>query len=197
MSQIRIMSRTRVLKASLVGLIGLACLVGVGLAEELPAAKQTHLGLYVTAEEAYEKWRADPDSVKVLDVRTVEEYVFVGHAPMAWNIPFTFQTHEWNEAGTRLTMRPNPDFVALVKGWAEPSETILVMCRSGGRSALAVDALAQAGYTHVYSIVDGMEGDTVKDPDSPDYGKRTKNGWKNAGLPWTYDLDRAHVRIRP
>ena len=34
-----------------------------------------------------------------------------------------------------------------------------------------------------------MEGDTVNDPESAYHGKRMKNGWKNAGLPWTYDLD--------
>lgn len=29
----------------------------------------------------------------------------------------------------------------------------------------------------------------MKDKNDPSYGKRTKNGWKNAGVPWTYDLD--------
>jgi hypothetical protein len=34
-----------------------------------------------------------------------------------------------------------------------------------------------------------MEGDLVDDPQSVFHGKRMKNGWKNSGLPWTYDLD--------
>ena len=38
-------------------------------------------------------------------------------------------------------------------------------------------------------LVDGVEGDKVSDPDSVFVGKRMKNGWKNSGLPWTYDLD--------
>jgi hypothetical protein len=38
-------------------------------------------------------------------------------------------------------------------------------------------------------IIDGMEGDMVDDPDSVFHGKRMKNGWKNSGLPWNYDLD--------
>ena len=54
---------------------------------DLPKGKQTTLGLYVTAAEAYDKWLAAPDAVKVFDVRTLEEYIFIGHAPMAWNIP--------------------------------------------------------------------------------------------------------------
>ena len=37
---------------------------------QLPEGKQTTLGLYVTAAEAYEKWKASPDKVMVLDVRT-------------------------------------------------------------------------------------------------------------------------------
>ena len=57
---------------------------------ELPKAKQTVLGLYVTAREAYEMWTSDPDNVKILDVRTPEEYFFVGHPAMARNIPIAF-----------------------------------------------------------------------------------------------------------
>ena len=55
--------------------------------ENLHKAKQTVLGLYVTAKEAYEKWQADPEKVMIIDVRTPEEYLFVGHPTMAWNIP--------------------------------------------------------------------------------------------------------------
>ena len=63
------------------------------------------------------------------------------------------------------------------------------MCRSRGRSAMAVNMLAKVGSQNVYTIVDGMEGDKVHDPENVYHGKRMKNGWKNAGLPWTYDLD--------
>jgi len=162
----------------------------------VPEAKQTSVGLYVTAAEAHEQWQADPETVRILDVRTVEEYIFIGHAPMACNIPFAFQTHEWDNTNNRFAMRPNSDFVALVSEWAKPNDTILLMCRSGSRSALSVNALAAAGFTNVYSILDGMEGDKVKDPASLFHGKRMKNGWKNAGLPWTYDLDPAQMRIK-
>ena len=50
------------------------------------------LGLYVTAKEAYEKWKAEPDKVKIIDVRTPEEYLFVGHPTMAWKIPVPSQS---------------------------------------------------------------------------------------------------------
>jgi rhodanese-related sulfurtransferase len=158
-------------------------------APKLPVEKQTTLGLYVTAREAYEKWRATPDRVAILDVRTPEEFFFIGHAGMAWNIPVAAQTYQWNAEKKQFPMRPLPDFVARVQKVARPDDTLLVMCRSGGRSALAVNLLAKAGFKNVYNITDGMEGDVVKSPDSVFRGQRLVNGWKNSGLPWTYDVE--------
>ena len=54
---------------------------------------------------------------------------------------------------------------------------------------MAVNLLAKAGFDKVYTITDGMEGDKVKDPNSVFDGTRLVNGWKNSGLPWTYDVD--------
>ena len=162
---------------------------------EIPKEKQTSLGLYVTAKEAFEKWKAEPEQVKVLDVRTPEEYMFVGHAEMAWNIPWWIMTHQWDDEKDRYVMIPNREFVAQVKELAEPKDTILVMCRSGDRAAMAVDALAKAGFTNVYNIIHGMEGDTVDDPENLYHGKRMKNGWKNSGSPWTYKIDRERAWV--
>ncbi|MFC1688880.1 rhodanese-like domain-containing protein [Pseudomonadota bacterium] len=162
---------------------------------ELPKAKQTELGLYLTASEAYVKWQADPDNVTILDVRTTEEYIFVGHAPMARNVPLVSQTYEWDENKQYFSMKPNPDFITQLKDFANPPDTILVMCRSGGRSAMAVNLLAQAGFKNVYNITDGMEGDAVKDPASVFMGQRLVNGWKNSGLPWTYKTDTEQMRF--
>ena len=163
-------------------------------AVELPEEKETFLGLYVTAWEAYEKWKANPDKVKVLDVRFPEEYVFVGHAEMAYNIPVALISYEPKDEKP-CSMTPNPRFVAEVKEWAKPNETILVMCRSGGRGAIAVNTLAKAGYKNVYNITDGMEGDLVTDPANSYFGKRMKNGWKNSGAPWTYDVNPEKMRL--
>ena len=162
---------------------------------KVPDKKQTSLGLYVTAKEAFEKWKAEPEQVKVLDVRTPEEYTFVGHAEMAWNIPFLFMTHQWDEEKNWYALRPNREFVAQVREWAKPNDTLLVMCRSGDRSAKAVDALAKAGFTNAFTIFDGMEGDSVKDPENLYDGKRMKNGWKNSGLPWTYKVERERAWV--
>jgi rhodanese-related sulfurtransferase len=150
--------------------------------------KQTVLGLYVTAREAYEQWKADPEKVKILDVRTPEEFLFVGHPSMAWKIPVAAQAYAWDAEKASFPMRLLTDFVSRVKEVAKPEDVILVMCRSGGRSAIAANLLAQAGFKHVYNIIDGMEGDSVEDPDSVFQGQRLINGWKNAGCPWTYNL---------
>ena len=155
----------------------------------VPEKKQTVLGLYVTAKQAHEKWRANPDAVKLLDVRTPGEYIFVGHAPMAHNIPSKFLEHQWDVGAKKPNLKDNPDFVSEVKRKFKPADTLLVMCRSGGRGAAAVNRLAAAGYKNVYNIIDGFEGDAIKDPQSYFTGKRLKNGWKNSGAPWTYKLD--------
>jgi rhodanese-related sulfurtransferase len=155
---------------------------------DLPKGKQTVLGLYVTAREAYEQYRAAPDRVKIIDVRTPEEFMWVGHAPIAWKIPFVAVTYQWDADKKQFPVHPLPDFLARVRQVATPDDTLMVMCRSGGRAAMAINLLAQAGFGKVYNIIDGMEGDAVQDPDSIFNGRRLKNGWKNSGCPWTYEL---------
>jgi rhodanese-related sulfurtransferase len=162
---------------------------GQTVKHELPKEKQTTLGLYITAKEAYEKWEANPENIKIIDVRTLEEYLFVGHAPMAWNIPLLFQLYQWDADKKWFPMKPNPDFITQVKQVAGPDDTLLVTCRSGGRSAMAVNQLAEAGFKNVFNITDGVEGDMIDDPESVFTGQRLKNGWKNSGLPFTYKVD--------
>ena len=165
------------------------------VSRELPKGKQTTLGLYVTAAQAYEKWKAAPDKVKVIDVRTPEEFALIGHPEMAWNIPLGFITYERKDGKTQHGVRMNAGFVAEVKKLAQPDDTLLVLCRSGGRSAMAVNQLAAAGFKYAYNVVDGMEGDKVRDPASVFQGKRMVNGWKNSGLPWNYSLDPEKILI--
>lgn len=145
-------------------------------------------GLYVTAARAYDMWKAAPDKVVLIDVRTPEEYAFVGHAEAAWNIPYAFVTYARKDGKTEYGPKLNAAFVDEVKRFARPGDTLLVMCRSGDRSAKAVDLLAAAGFKDAYIVIDGVEGDKVTDPDSVFVGKRMKNGWKNSA-PWVYTID--------
>ena len=156
---------------------------------DLPERKQTTLGLYVTSAEAFEMWSADKDHVVILDIRTPEEYLFVGHPAMAWNVPAFDQSYEWDAKQKHFPMVPNPDFVKTIKKLFQTDDTLLITCRSGDRSALAVNELAKAGYTRAYTITDGFEGGIVTDPESVFSGQHMLNGWKNSGLPYTYDLD--------
>ena len=156
---------------------------------DVPEGKQTRLGLYVTAREAFARWKADPERVRILDVRTPEEYLFVGHAAMAINIPIAFVKYQWNANKNEPVLEPNPDFISSAKRRFNTTDTILVTCRSGGRSAMAVNVLAEAGFKRVFNIIDGMEGDSVNDLASAYHGKRMKNGWKNSGSPWTYEVN--------
>jgi len=158
-------------------------------ASELPKSKQTSLGLYVTSKEAYDMWSKEQDKVKILDVRTQEEYLFVGHAEMATNVSLYFQSYEWDAEKNRFPMVANPDFIKQVKQIYETDDLILITCRSGGRSARAVDELAEAGFKNVYTITDGFEGDKVKDETSVFVGQRKVNGWKNSGIPFTNKID--------
>jgi rhodanese-related sulfurtransferase len=125
-------------------------------AQDLPAVTQAHRVL--TAREAYAKWQAESRKPIILDVRTAEEFLFVGHAEMAWNVPVAAQSYVWDSATVQFPMRPLPDFVSRVEQIAEHSDTLLVMCRSGGRIARAAELLTRTGFSNVYNISDGMEG---------------------------------------
>ena len=85
-------------------------------APELPRGKETILGLYVTAKEAYEKWKANPEREKILDDRTTEEFLFVGHPAMAWNIPaFSSDMNGWKNPGVPWTYEVAPEGILLPK----------------------------------------------------------------------------------
>jgi rhodanese-related sulfurtransferase len=151
--------------------------------------KQTTLGKYVTSLEAYLMWRGKPKEVTILDVRTPEEYSFVGHPDMAVNVPVLLFNAKFDPEKKAYGMDANPEFVAQVSKRLGKNDTILVLCRSGQRAATAVNLLAKEGFTNAYNIVDSFEGDMLNDPESVFNGKRMKNGWKNYGLPWTYSLN--------
>jgi rhodanese-related sulfurtransferase len=94
-----------------------------------------------------------PDGVWLLDVRENEEWA-AGYAPGARHIPL-------GELGARVAEIPQ-------------GETIYVICRSGGRSAHAAQALAAAGWQAV-NVAGGM------------------NDWAAAGRPMTTDSGAAPV----
>ena len=67
---------------------------------------------------------------------------------------------------------------------------MILIYRSGDRSAKAQDRLLQAGYTKVWYR---RRLRTIRRKAAHRDGQRAVNGWKNAGLPWTYKLDKAKM----
>ncbi|KAA3618939.1 MAG: sulfurtransferase [Calditrichaeota bacterium] len=143
----------------------------------------------LNAREAYDRWQSAPKNINILDVRTPGEYIFVGHAPMAHNIPIMFLESKWDVENERIHMPVNENFLAEVTRKFQQDDTLLVMCRSGSRSAKSVKILREAGFKNVYNIHDGFEGTTLKLADSYNFGQRIVNGWKNSGAPWTNKIE--------
>ncbi|CAN0627361.1 creatinine amidohydrolase [Burkholderia multivorans] len=108
----------------------------------------------------------------LVDVRTAEERKFVGHVPDSVHVPWA--------TGTSLTR--NPRFVRELEAKTGKDAVILLLCRSGNRSAQAADAAAKAGFTQVFNVLEGFEGDL-------DARQRRggQNGWRFHGLPWLQD----------
>ena len=117
-------------------------------------------------QEAYVLMQA---GAKLIDVRTQAELYWVGQVPgAAWV--------EWNSyPGGTL----NRDFVTQLARTASKDETIMFLCRSGGRSHMAAAVATQAGWQDCYNVLEGFEGD--RDPSQHRDGL---SGWKLAGLPW-------------
>jgi len=167
---------------------------------KLNKKKQTKLGLYMTAKQAYEHTMAKMDKTLFIDIRTPSELNYLGAATvMDAHVPTVFMdTTGWNDKKHRYNRATNKNFVAdinkaLKKKGLSKNDTIILMCRSGKRSASAVNVLKDNGYTKVYSVVDGYEGGKVKK--GANKGKRMKDGWKNSGLPWTYSLDKDYMYL--
>jgi rhodanese-related sulfurtransferase len=165
-------------------------------ADKVPESKRTPLGLYLTSKEAYDMKKEKGDAVFFVDVRSKAEAVFLGMPTVADALlpleEFNGESAPWNDKGNAYSSDMNLDFVpqmdALLKSKGlDKHATIVLMCRSGSRSALATGLLAKYGYDHIYSVIDGYEGDVVKE--GPQAGQRAVNGWRNAGLPWSYKLE--------
>ncbi len=181
---------TALLTALLFGVTALAAAPA-----DVPKDKQTKLGKYLTSVEAYDLLKKDRSKLLFLDTRTRAELAYVGvTSEIDANIPYVEVTDfwDWDDKGNRFKLEPNSSFGKEVEAMLQArgltkTDQVVLICRSGDRSAKAANLLADLGYTNVHTVVDGFEGDM-----SPD-GRRTVNGWKNAGLPWTYKLDKSKM----
>lgn len=109
----------------------------------------------------------------LVDVRSGEERKFVGHVPDSLHVAWA--------TGTALTR--NPRFVRELEVKVGGKEAVvLLLCRSGKRSALAAEAAAKAGFTQVYNVLEGFEGEI----DAQQH-RGVADGWRFRGLPWAQD----------
>lgn len=108
----------------------------------------------------------------LIDVRTVAEWSFVG-LPDLSSIGKEARPVEWNRFPDGA---PNPDFVSQAVDGLDTDQPILLLCRSGARSRAAAQALAAEGYSRLFNVTAGFEGDL--DADGHRHG-----GWKDT-LPW-------------
>jgi len=109
---------------------------------------------------------------RIVDVRTAEERKFVGHVPGTLHVAWA--------TGTALTR--NPRFVRELEAKVGRHDPVLLLCRSGKRSALAAEAAAKAGFTRVFNIREGFEGEL-----NAAQQRGTADGWRYQGLPWQQD----------
>jgi len=180
---------------TIAGLLAGLLFSGISFAE-IAKKKQTPQELYLTAVEAYDFVQKNGKDVLFIDVRTRAEVDFLGMPTVAdANIPYMLEGDwgQWDEKKSTFKLAPNSGFLPalekqLAKKGLNKQSKIVLMCRSGSRSAKAANLLSQAGYKNVYSVVDGFEGDKAKD--GAHKGQRVVNGWKNANLPWSYKLDK-------
>jgi rhodanese-related sulfurtransferase len=108
----------------------------------------------------------------LVDVRSPEERKFVGHVPDALHVAWA--------NGTALTR--NPRFVRELEAKVSKDQVVLLLCRSGKRSAAAAEAATKAGYLHAFNVLEGFEGELN------DRQQRGGNGgWRHHGLPWVQD----------
>jgi rhodanese-related sulfurtransferase len=165
--------------------------------------KQTSWHLYLTAQEAADIKAKRGNEILFVDVREPIEIMFTGFTDVVdVNIPFLLvNPSKWNPKKPVFAMEPNPDFAdsierALAERGLDKSAPIILMCRSGGtRGAPSAKALEGRGFEAVYVVVDGFEGSVDKKNSKGPW--RVVNGWKNAGLPWSYDLNPDKLYKRP
>lgn len=113
---------------------------------------------------------------QLVDVRSAEELKFVGQVPGSQHVPWA--------TGTALTRNPRfaRELEARLAKTGGKDAVVLLLCRSGKRSVLAAEAAAKAGFTNVYNVLEGFEGELDAD------GQRGHgDGWRFHGLPWSQD----------
>jgi rhodanese-related sulfurtransferase len=108
----------------------------------------------------------------LVDVRTGEERKFVGYVPGSLHVAWA--------TGTSLTR--NPRFLRELEAKVDKDAVVLLLCRSGKRSALAAEAATRIGFTSAFNITEGFEGELDEQ-----HRRGALGGWRVRGLQWVQD----------
>jgi rhodanese-related sulfurtransferase len=109
----------------------------------------------------------------LVDVRSGEERKCVGHVPESIHVAWA--------TGTSLTR--NPRFARELEAKVGGKDVVvLLLCRSGKRSAAAAEVATKAGMTRVFNVLEGFEGEI----DARQH-RGGADGWRFHGLPWVQD----------
>ena len=133
----------------------------------------------VPVEEVWGRLKSDASSA-LIDVRTRAEWTFVG-LPDLKQIGKQILTVEWQTSPDNRIDAAFPERLAIVldAAGAKKEVELFFVCRSGVRSRMAAEAMANAGYQRCRNVADGFEG-----PLDANRHRGQVAGWKAAGLPW-------------
>jgi len=96
----------------------------------------------------------------------------VGHVPESLHVAWA----------TGTAMQRNPRFVRELEAKVSKDQAVLLLCRSGKRSAAAAEAATKAGFNQAFNVLEGFEGELDLQ------GQRGhQDGWRHHGLPWVQD----------
>jgi rhodanese-related sulfurtransferase len=161
---------------------------------------KTVVGKYLSAVETVAFMKENAKNTIFIDVRSPEEIEYVGYSYlMDTNIPLSFNDiSKWDEKKKRYAGVDNKNFVSEVEAAIKAKglnkdANIVFMCRSGDRSAVAVNKMVEAGYKNAYTVEEGFEGQFSK----PEY-HRTLDGWKNNAPKdtWGYKLEKEKMYLK-
>ena len=128
-------------------------------------------------KEAWQLLQSNPRAVLV-DVRSSMEYLFVGHPVGAIHIPWMDEP-EWTVNKNFMPHLRQLMLGGIVADCGDGGAPILLICRSGRRSHDAALCLLQAGFSEVYNVSEGFEGNL-----DDHHHRSTQGGWRFHGLPW-------------
>jgi rhodanese-related sulfurtransferase len=133
----------------------------------------------VPVEEVWARLEKDSGTV-LIDVRTRAEWAFVG-LPDLERIGKRVLTVEWQTSPESRIDAAFPERLKKVldAAGADKDSELFFICRSGGRSRMAAEAMANAGYRRCRNVADGFEG-----PLDANRHRGRVAGWKAAGLAW-------------